>query len=84
MTQKSVGPAALSLLALGFSIILLGGAVAGWYPITANIWAVGLFLGGLGSLLAGIFEFCRPNYYGAIVLSFYGLFWITLSIANIF
>jgi len=75
-------PAPLGLAAFAATTFLLSAANAGWM----NSATGGVFLGyafaygGLGQLLAGMWEFRNRNVFGATAFSSYGGFWIGIGL----
>jgi succinate-acetate transporter protein len=75
-------PAPLGLAAFAATTFLLSAANAGWM----NTATGGVFLGyafaygGLGQLLAGMWEFRNRNVFGATAFSSYGGFWIGIGL----
>ena len=89
-TQPSVQPAApasgiadpapLGLAAFALTTFLLSAANANWmtHATGAAFLGYALAYGGLGQLLAGMWEFRNRNVFGATAFSTYGAFWIGL------
>jgi uncharacterized protein len=75
-------PAPLGLAAFAATTFLLSAANAGWMTkATGDAWLGYAFAyGGLGQLLAGMWEFRNRNVFGATAFSTYGGFWIGLAI----
>jgi uncharacterized protein len=76
-------PAPLGLAAFALTTFLLSAANAHWMNgnATGNAWlGYALAYGGLGQLLAGMWEFRNRNVFGATAFSTYGGFWIGLGI----
>jgi len=75
-------PAPLGLAAFALTTFLLSGANAGWMSTaTGSAWLGYAFAyGGLGQLLAGMWEFRNRNVFGATAFSTYGGFWIGLGL----
>ncbi|HVB43429.1 MAG TPA: acetate uptake transporter [Streptosporangiaceae bacterium] len=75
-------PAPLGLAAFALTTFLLSAANAGWMKnATGDAWLGYAFAyGGLGQLLAGMWEFKNKNVFGATAFSTYGGFWIGLAI----
>jgi uncharacterized protein len=78
MEQKVADPGPLGLAGFAMTTFCLSAA-------NANIWHGGgvaaalplaLFYGGLGQLLAGMWEFIRKNTFGAVAFTSYGAFWL--------
>jgi succinate-acetate transporter protein len=75
-------PAPLGLAAFALTTFLLSAANAGWMKsATGDAWLGYAFAyGGLGQLLAGMWEFRNRNVFGATAFSTYGGFWIGLGL----
>jgi uncharacterized protein len=75
-------PAPLGLAAFALTTFLLSAANAGWMTkATGSAWlGYALAYGGLGQLLAGMWEFRNKNVFGAVAFSTYGGFWIGLGL----
>lgn len=81
-TSLVADPAPLGLAAFALTTFLLSAANAGWMSkATGNAWlGYALAYGGLGQLLAGMWEFRNRNVFGATAFSSYGGFWIGLAL----
>lgn len=77
-TQKIANPAPLGLLGFGMTTILLNLHNAGFIPLSIVIVAMGIALGGLAQIIAGIMEFKSGNTFGATAFTAYGAFWWSL------
>lgn len=77
MTKK-LNPAPLGLLGFGLTTILLNIHNAGIISLNITIIAMGIALGGLAQIIAGILEFKLNNNFGGTAFTAYGLFWISL------
>jgi uncharacterized protein len=75
-------PAPLGLAAFALTTFLLSVINAGWAKNTtgADWWGYAIAFGGLGQLLAGMWEFRNRNVFGATAFSTYGGFWIGLGL----
>jgi uncharacterized protein len=75
-------PAPLGLAAFALTTFLLSAINAGWAKNTTggDWWAYAIAYGGLGQLLAGMWEFRNRNVFGATAFSTYGCFWIGLGL----
>jgi len=75
-------PAPLGLAGFALTTFLLSASNAGWMThATGNAWLGYAFAyGGLGQLLAGMWEFRNKNVFGATAFSTYGGFWIGLAL----
>ena len=71
-------PAPLGLLGFGMTTVFLNLANAGIIPLTSMIMGMGIFVGGIAQLFAGIQEWKKNNTFGAVAFTGYGSFWITL------
>jgi hypothetical protein len=77
-------PAPLGLAAFALTTFLLSAVNAGLTrpagPANGGEWiGYAFFYGGLGQLLAGMWEFKRANVFGATAFSTYGGFWLGLG-----
>ena len=75
-------PAPLGLAAFALTTFLLSAKNAGWMThATGSAWLGFAFAyGGLGELLAGMWEYRRGNVFGATAFGTYGTFWIGLAL----
>ncbi len=80
----SANPAPLGLLGFGMTTILLNLHNAGFYPMDAMILGMGLCVGGIAQVIAGVFEMKKGNTFGATAFTAYGFFWISLVVALVF
>ncbi|MCG8376951.1 MAG: acetate uptake transporter, partial [Chlorobiales bacterium] len=76
-TQNAANPAPLGLLGFGMTTILLNIHNAGFFPLSSMILGMGIFVGGLAQVIAGIQEFKVNNTFGATAFSLYGFFWLS-------
>jgi uncharacterized protein len=72
-------PAPLGLAAFALTTFVLSAVNAGWVPATVEpvVFGLALAYGGLGQLLAGMWEFAKGNTFGSTAFSSYGAFWIS-------
>jgi hypothetical protein len=77
-TQKQMNPGPLGLLGFGLATILLNIHNADFIPLTIVIIAMGVALGGIAQIIAGILEFKIGNTFGGTAFTAYGLFWLSL------
>ncbi|MEH6452949.1 MAG: acetate uptake transporter [Psychromonas sp.] len=77
-TIKLANPAPLGLMGFGMTTVLLNIHNAGFFPLDSMILAMGLFVGGMGQVVAGILEFKKGNTFGLTAFTSYGFFWISL------
>src|SRR6266404_1631903 len=82
MTAPAADPAPLGLAAFALTTFLLSAANAGWMTsASGDAWlGYALAYGGLGQLLAGMWEFRNRNVFGATAFSTYGGFWLGLGL----
>lgn len=71
-------PAPLGLMGFGMTTILLNIHNAGFFPFDSMVLAMGLFVGGMAQVVAGILEFKKGNTFGLTAFTSYGFFWISL------
>ncbi len=77
-TSQTYGnPAPLGLLGFGLTTVLLNIHNAGFYPLTSMILGMGIFVGGLAQVIAGIQEWKVNNTFGATAFTLYGFFWLS-------
>ena len=76
--DTTANPAPLGLLGFGLTTILLNIANAGIIPLTSMIMGMGIFVGGLAQVIAGIMEWKKNNTFGTTAFTAYGLFWMAL------
>lgn len=72
-------PAPLGLAAFALTTFLLSTVNAGWLPATVEpaVFGLALAYGGIGQLVAGIWEFAKGNTFGATAFCSYGSFWLS-------
>ena len=78
METKLANPAPLGLLGFGMTTVLLNIHNAGFFPVSAMLLAMGIFVGGIAQVIAGILEFKKGNTFGMTAFISYGMFWISL------
>jgi len=71
-------PAPLGLLGFGMTTILLNIHNAGFFELNSMIIGMGIFMGGLAQIIAGIQEWKKNNTFGATAFTAYGFFWLAL------
>jgi hypothetical protein len=70
-------PGALGLAAFGLTTFVLSFANAGLIPGGGvSVLGLALFYGGIGQVIAGVWEFANKNTFGATAFTSYGLFWM--------
>ena len=84
-------PAPLGLIGFGMTTLLLGAINAGFItaaPGTSTVGSAAVVLamavafGGVGQILAGMWEFKVGNTFGATAFTSYGLFWLSFVLIN--
>jgi uncharacterized protein len=75
-------PAPLGLAAFALTTFLLSAINAGWAKSSTGFdwWGYAIAYGGLGQLLAGMWEFRNRNVFGSTAFSTYGGFWIGVGL----
>ncbi len=76
--SKHANPGPLGLLGFGMTPVLLNLHNAGLLPLSIVIVAMGIALGGLAQILAGIREMKQGNTFAGTAFTAYGLFWWSL------
>ena len=76
--EGTANPAPLGLLGFGMTTVLLNLHNAGLFPLSAMIAGMGVFVGGLAQIIAGIMEFRKNNTFGMMAFCAYGVFWLSL------
>ncbi len=77
---KFANPGPLGLLGFGMTTVLLNLHNAGLLPLSIVIVAMGIALGGLAQIIAGVRELCQGNTFAGTAFTAYGLFWWSLVI----
>ena len=75
---KTANPGPLGLLGFGMTTVLLNLHNAGFLPLSIVIVAMGIALGGLAQIIAGIRELKQGNTFAGTAFTAYGLFWWSL------
>ena len=75
---KVANPGPLGLLGFGMTTVLLNLHNAGLLPLSIAIVAMGIALGGLAQIIAGLRELCQGNTFAGTAFTAYGLFWWSL------
>jgi succinate-acetate transporter protein len=76
--DTSANPAPLGLTGFGLTTILLNIHNAGFYPNNAMILGMGIFVGGIAQIVAGVLESKKNNTFGTTAFTAYGSFWLSL------
>ncbi len=72
-------PTALGVMGLAIVTWVAASVKLGWTTGTATAIPWSLFLGSVAQIWASTVDFKKNNYFGAIVLGAYGLFWAAVS-----
>jgi uncharacterized protein len=82
VTPVIADPAPLGLAAFALTTFLLSAINAGLAKSSTGFdwWGYAIAYGGLGQLLAGMWEFKNKNVFGATAFSTYGGFWIGIGL----
>src|SRR3954469_24530371 len=72
-------PGPLGLAAFAATTFFLSTVNAGLLPasVEGGVLGLALFYGGIGQLLAGMWEFVKGNTFGALAFSSFGAFWLS-------
>ncbi len=73
-------PTALGVFGLAMVTLVAGAQKMGWTTGTEYLIPWAMFLGSIAQLWASTIDFKKNNYFGAIVLGAYGLFWMAVSL----
>lgn len=76
--DSTANPAPLGLTGFGMTTILLNIHNAGFYPNNSMILGMGIFVGGIAQIIAGVLESKKGNSFGATAFTAYGTFWLSL------
>jgi uncharacterized protein len=76
--DQLANPAVLGLTCFGMTTVLLNLHNAGLFKQDAPILAMGIFLGGIAQIIAGIMEYKKGNTFGTTAFTAFGSFWLTL------
>ncbi|MDC7219619.1 MAG: acetate uptake transporter [Spirochaetales bacterium] len=74
---KLGNPAPLGLLGFGMTTLLLNFHNAGFFPVNSMILGMGLFVGGIAQVFAGVYEWKMGNTFGTAAFTLYGFFWLS-------
>lgn len=78
IADTTSNPAPLGLLGFGMTTVLLNLHNIGAYPLNSAIMGMGIFVGGLAQVIAGVQEWKKNNTFGATAFTAYGFFWMAL------
>lgn len=76
--DTSANPAPLGLIGFGMTTILLNIHNAGIYELNTMIMGMGIFVGGIAQMIAGVLEAKKANTFGTTAFTAYGSFWLSL------
>jgi len=76
--DTTANPAPLGLLGFGMTTVLLNMHNAGMFGIGTMILGMGVFIGGIAQVIAGIMEWKKGNTFGTTAFTLYGFFWLSL------
>jgi succinate-acetate transporter protein len=78
-------PAGLGLAAFALTTFVLSVVNTGWVNanLAGTVLGLAMFYGGVGQVIAGIWEFANRNTFGAVAFSSYGLFWLSFWYLNV-
>jgi len=76
--DTAANPAPLGLLGFGMTTVLLNLHNAGFYELDSMIMGMGIFVGGIAQIFAGLQEWKKNNTFGATAFTAYGSFWLSL------
>ena len=76
--DTTANPAPLGLLGFGMTTVLLNLHNAGFYSVNSMIMGMGIFMGGIAQIFAGLQEWKKNNTFGATAFTAYGSFWLSL------
>jgi hypothetical protein len=82
--EKLMNPSPLGLLGFGMTTVLLNLHNASLIPLSIVIIGMGIALGGLAQIIAGILEFKNNNNFAGLAFVAYGTFWWSLVIIWLF
>jgi uncharacterized protein len=74
LQDNTANPAPLGLIGFGMTTILLNLANAGIVPLTSVVLGMGIFVGGIAQIIAGIMEWKKNNTFGTTAFTAYGAF----------
>ena len=78
MENNTVNPAPLGLIGFGMTTVLLNIHNAGITTLDTTVMGMGIFVGGLAQVIAGVLEAKKGNSFGLTAFTSYGFFWMSL------
>ncbi len=76
--DSTSNPAPLGLLGFGMTTVMLNLHNVGFLGLDSAIMGMGIFVGGLAQVAAGIMEWKKGNTFGKVAFTSYGFFWLSL------
>lgn len=83
LKDNTANPAPLGLLGFAMTTILLNIHNAGGFALGSTILAMGITIGGISQVIAGVQEWKKNNTFGATAFTAYGFFWLSLVLVII-
>ncbi|MCK5824849.1 MAG: acetate uptake transporter [Ichthyobacteriaceae bacterium] len=77
-TNATANPAPLGLIGFGMTTVLLNIHNSGITELDTTVMGMGIFVGGLAQVIAGIMESGKGNTFGFTAFTSYGFFWMSL------
>lgn len=84
IADTTANPGPLGLLCFALTTILLSAHNAGFFPIDSVILGMAVFYGGIGQVIAGIFEWKKNNTFATTAFVSYGFFWLSFAAILVF
>lgn len=78
MNSKIGNPGPIGLMGFAMTTILLNIHNAGFTALDAHILAMGIFVGGVAQIIAGIIEMIKGKTFPGTAFTLYGFFWLAL------
>jgi succinate-acetate transporter protein len=78
MGNNTANPAPLGLIGFGMTTVLLNIHNAGITSLDTTVMGMGIFVGGLAQVIAGVLESGKGNTFGLTAFTSYGFFWLSL------
>jgi len=78
LKDNTANPAPLGLAGFAMTTILLNIHNAGGFALGSTILAMGITIGGISQIIAGIMEWKKNNTFGTTAFTAYGFFWLSL------
>lgn len=78
MENSTANPAPLGLIGFGMTTVLLNIHNTGITSLDTTVMGMGIFVGGLAQVIAGVLEAKRGNTFGLTAFTSYGFFWMSL------